>query len=80
MSSKPVRKLAAMQRPAPRLRLRQGVVEVDNADGTIDLTLGGDDVVIESVQVIAGTTVTVGATVWVLQQGPLLLALGSNAT
>lgn len=80
MSNQPVRQLAALQRQGTRLQLRQGTVDADNGDGTIDLTLGGDTVVIESVQVLAGVTVTVGTTVWVLQQGPVLLALGSNAS
>ena len=80
MADPPIRRLAGLMRDDGRLRLRQGVTDADNGDGTINVTLGGDDVVIEDVQLIAGGSVTVGATVWLLQQGPVLLALGSNAT
>lgn len=73
------RHLADLLRPddAP-LRLRQGVVATVNADGTVDVTLGGSSVVIDDV--VAVGPCTSGQTVWILQQHRDLLALGTPAT
>lgn len=76
MSTKPIRQLAALQRDRGALRLRQGLVDAsDSAAGTVDLTLGGDDVVVEDVGLI-GQAAT-GQAVWVLQRGGDLVALGA---
>lgn len=75
MSSKPIRQVAAMQRDLGRLRLRQGAVDVVNADGTVDVTIAGDDVVVDGVQLLGRAVASAG--VWLLQKGPDLLALGA---
>lgn len=75
MASKEIRRLAAQQRPEPRLRLRQGVVDAVNGDGTVDVYLGADDVLIASVATL--TTVAASDTVFMLQTGGDLLVLGT---
>lgn len=77
MATKPVRQLASMQRSDGRVRVRQGVVDAANSDGTIDVVLGADDVVIESVSLLGDAPA--GAGVWMLQlPGGDLLALGAT--
>lgn len=74
-----IRRLAAMLRPQQTLQRRQGVVDTVNADGTVDVTLGGSDVVIPDVVILGGAVVAADEPVWLLQDGPDLLALGAPA-
>lgn len=69
--------------PAKRqqnIRLRQGVIDADNGDGTVNLTIGGSSTVIEDVSCLAGAVIGVGNTVMVLSTGYDLLVLGELAT
>lgn len=77
MSSKETRKLAAQISRPPQLRARMGTVDAVNGDGTVDIYLGGDDVLITNVVTIA--TVAVDDTVLLLQQAGDLWVLGAKA-
>lgn len=70
------KRLAELLRKPDSPRLRQGVVDTVNADGTVDVTLGGSDVVIPSVACVGA--VGTGAAVWLIQQDGDLLALGAT--
>lgn len=77
MSSKPIRRLASQVRQGSLLRLRQGTVDAINSDGTVDVTIAGDDVVVEGVAMLGAAPAGTG--VWMLQQAGDLLALGAPA-
>lgn len=67
--------------PERHVQLRQGVVTaVAASDGTCSVRLGGvGATAVAGVRRLAGASVTVGMTVWVLQQGYDLLVIGPVA-
>lgn len=72
--------LTRPQRPRGTLRLRQGVVQVVNGDGTLDITLGGSQVTLTGVARLSSyTSPTAGQAVMVLATGYDLLILGRVA-
>lgn len=79
MSVRPTRDLAATLRRGGGVRVRQGTVDAVNADGTIDVTLGGSTVVVPSVVTLGGITGAAGDGVWLLQWDRDLLAIGGAA-
>jgi hypothetical protein len=63
--------------PRQPLRLRQGTVEADNGDGTIDVTIAGSTTVIENVPCFDSVTVEESHGVWLLTDGVDLIAIGT---
>lgn len=66
--------------PASNAVMRQGVVTVVNADGTVTLTLGGSAATVTDVVCLANVLPYVGATVWCAEFGQDLLVLGVQET
>lgn len=61
------------------VRLRYGVVQTDNGDGTVDITLGGSGISIPSVGYLGTYSPTASDTVAILASGSDLLILGALA-
>lgn len=58
------------------LRLRQGIAASALAGGTFTVRLGGSSVAVPARAMVSAGAIAAGDTVWLLQDGPLLLALG----
>jgi len=62
------------------VRLRQGVIDHVNTDGTVALTIGGDTTVIDHVMVLASAYLSAGDTVWIATDGRDLWVIGRLKT
>ena len=66
--------------PQPGLRLRQGyVASHDSGAKTIGVRIAGDSNILPGVRYLKSYSPTVGDTIWLLNSGADLLAIGNQA-
>lgn len=63
--------------PRQSLRLRQGTVENDNGDGTVDVTIAGSETVVSGVKCMDHVTPQEGHGIWLLTDGVDVIAIGT---